>query len=279
VSEETAHEDLEGLVPLLALDALTPPEELQLRAHVQSCSSCAVLLREHLETAADLALLAGPTAPPSELKARLMADIAQEPQIVPAGGTAADGPAASDAPQPSDELGARRAGRAGKGAGASRPWWQRIGVGVAAAACLLLGLAWFAYDSAVDNAAKQDAVLARQQEILDLINGRQPAMTLVATGKGPAAGGHVFVKGNKAAVVLSGLDRSAKGVYEVWAIRGNKPVPLKAVGEDAWQGAPGGAIVILDGGFDGANGMAVSIEPSEPPATAEGPKGPIVLST
>src|SRR3982750_1950341 len=88
------HEDLEELVPLLAIDALTADEELSVRAHVEGCSRCATLLREHLETAGDLALLTEPVAPPPGLRDRLMARIATEPQTAPAA-VAVGAPAAS----------------------------------------------------------------------------------------------------------------------------------------------------------------------------------------
>ncbi|MGH2689474.1 MAG: anti-sigma factor, partial [Actinomycetota bacterium] len=160
-----------------------------------------------------------------------------------------------------------------------RSWWQRYGAVVAVAACVVLGLAWYAYDSVSDNAARLDAVAARQEQIRRLLDGRQPSMTMIPTGNGPAAGGLVFARDGRAAVVLDGLDRGAEGVYEVWAIRGGKPVPVAAVGDDDWQGSAGQAVVLLEGGVEGVEGMRVSIEPSEPPAGAEGPKGPVVLST
>ncbi|MGH2689924.1 MAG: zf-HC2 domain-containing protein, partial [Actinomycetota bacterium] len=78
--ERMNHDELEGLVPLLALDALGSPEEAEVRAHVEGCESCTALLREHLGTAAGLALLAGPATPPAHLKARIMAGLAEEPQ-------------------------------------------------------------------------------------------------------------------------------------------------------------------------------------------------------
>lgn len=291
--ERMNHDELEGLVPLLALDALGPPEEAEVRAHVAGCESCAVLLREHLETAAGLALLAEPATPPAHLKARLMADIAQEPEgaASPPSPAPVAAPASTPAPAPGstpgsgrgDEVGARREAHATRRAGrpdrSDRSWWQRYGAVVAVAACLVLGFAWYAYDSVTENAARLDVVAARQEQIRELVGGRQPSLTLIPTGNGPASGGLVFARGGRAAVVLEGLDASAEGVYEVWAIRGGKPVPLAPVGEDAWQGTSGRAIVLLEEGVEGVEGMAVSIEPSEPPADAEGPKGPIVLSS
>jgi hypothetical protein len=295
------HEELEGLVPLLALDALGPAEEAEIRAHVAGCESCAALLGEHLETAAGLALMDGPATPPAHLRARLMAGIAEEPEAAvtsappspaPAAAAAASlpGPGAGPDPQARDEVDARRrakadagrhdgADRADRSDRSDRSWWQRFGAVVAVAACVVLGLTWYAYDSVSDNAARLDAVAARQEQIRQLVDGRQPSMSMIPTGNGPASGGLVFARGDSAAVVLDGLDADAEGVYEVWAIRGGKPVPVAAVGDDDWQGPAGQAVVLLDGGVEGVEGMAVSIEPSEPPAGAQGPKGPIVLST
>jgi hypothetical protein len=256
-----------------------------------------VLLREHLETAAGLALLAGPATPPAHLKARLMADIAQEPEgavsppspapvatpVAAPASTSAQAPASTPGPGRGDEVGARREAhptrRAGRPDRSDRSWWQRYGAVVAVAACVLLGISWYAYDSVTENAARLDVVAARQEQIRELVDGRQPSMTLIPTGNGPASGGLVFAEGGRAAVVLDGLDASSEGVYEVWAIRGGKPVPLAAVGDDDWQGTAGQAVVLLEEGVEGVEGMAVSIEPSEPPPGAEGPKGPIVLSS
>lgn len=299
------HDELEGLVPLLALDALGPPEEAEVRAHAAGCESCTVLLREHLETAAGLALLAGPATPPAHLKARLMADIAQEPEgavsppspapvatpVAAPASTSAQAPESTPGPGRGDEVGARREAhptrRAGRPDRSDRSWWQRYGAVVAVAACVLLGISWWVYDDIKDNAAQLDAVAARQEkmraaqqeQIRALVEGKQPSMRMIPTGNGPASGGLVFAEGGRAAVVLDGLDASSEGVYEVWAIRGGKPVPLAAVGDDDWQGTAGQAVVLLEEGVEGVEGMAVSIEPSEPPPGAEGPKGPIVLSS
>jgi hypothetical protein len=261
------HEEIEDLVPLLALDALSPPEELSVRTHVEGCQECAALLREHLETAADLALLAGTVAPPAGLRARLMAEVsAGEPagdRVAPPAG--APPLAAAPGPGPPPRLGARlvRSSR-----------WRRTIAGLAAA-CLLLAAVNYVIGQRL---ARQDRMIARQQEILDLISG-QPTMVLKPTGAGAGTTGHVFVKDGRAAVVLTGLDDSAKGVYELWVIRGGTPAPLKAVERADWQKDKGQAVVLVERGIEGAEGVAVSLEPSAPPASSSAPRGPILLKT
>jgi anti-sigma-K factor RskA len=242
------HEEIEELVPLLALDALSPPEELQVRTHVETCESCSRLLREHLDTAGDLALLAGPAAPPAGLKTRIMDEVSKEGVSAP--------PGAAPSGEPT-----------------SPPWWRRVGVGLAAAAVLLVGVAVFAYYKVVPNAERQDA-------ILELLSGNPaPTMIMSATDSGGGATGRVVEKGGKAAVVLEGLDRNARGVYELWAIRDGKPSPIQPVEERDWLPKPGRAVILLEDGIRGADGLALSLEPSEPSGSGAKPKGPILLSS
>ena len=289
------HDEIEGLVPLLALDALSPPEELSVRTHLEGCPRCTALLREHLETAAGLALLARPAAPPAGLKARLMAEVsagdpvAQEagerpPQAAPSSGP---GPASGPGPVPSSGPGSARdsgpgpAPSAGPGSAprlgarlipSSR--WRRTIAGLAAA-CLLLAAVNYVIGQRLD---RQDRMIAQQKEILDLISG-QPAMILTPTREGAGTTGHVFVRDGKAAVVLTGLNDSAEGVYELWVIRGGRPSPLETVERADWQKDPGDAVVLVERWIEDAEGMAVSLEPSPPPASSSAPRGPILLKT
>lgn len=269
MTHRDAHEEMEELVPLLALDALSPQEELSVRTHVEGCAACSTLLREHLETAGDLALLAEPVIPPARLKASLMTRIAAEPQT-------ASVPAASLAPA---ALAAGSTAETGRG---RAPWlrvvpsarWRRVIAGLAAA-CVVLGVVNIVIARRV---ADQDQQIAEQHRILDLIAG-PPTMIMQPAAPGIQATGHVFVKGREAAIVLTGLDDTPEGVYEVWVIRGGKPAPLVSVGKARWQKEKGQAVVVVDGGVEGAEGMAVSLEPSEPPPGATGPRGPILLKT
>jgi len=253
------HEEMEELVPLLALDALSPQEELSVRTHVEGCPQCANLLREHLETAADLALLTVPAAPPAGLKARLMTQIASEPQAAPA-------PAVSRSDHARGRTSWLRVVPSAR--------WRRTIAGLAAA-CVVLGVVNFV---TARRLADQNRQIAEQRQILALIS-RPPAMTMTPAAPGIRATGHVFVNEGKAAIVLTGLDDSPDGVYEVWAIKGGKPSPLAVVDRAGWQREKGQVVLLLKGGVQGAEGMAVSLEPSPPPPSASAPRGPILLKT
>ncbi|HEY8199895.1 MAG TPA: anti-sigma factor [Actinomycetota bacterium] len=256
------HEEIEELVPLLALDALSPEEELSVRAHVEDCRQCSTLLREHLETAAGLALVAAPAAPSAGLKTRLMAQVTAHSQVAPA-------PAAP----PAD---ASR-GRAAWLRVMPSARWRRTIAGLVAA-CVVLAVVNLV---TARRLADQDRQIAEQRQILELISG-VPAMTMTpaAPGRVPAgATGHVFVKNGKAAIVLTGLDDSPNGVYEVWVIRGGKPSPLTTAGRPRWLKEKRQAVAVVEGGVQGVDGMAVSLEPAPPPPDASAPRGPILLKT
>jgi anti-sigma factor ChrR (cupin superfamily) len=67
------HEQLRELLPLLALDLLSPDERADLRAHLDTgCADCAGELRAHRATAADLAYVAPSVHPPSGLRERVL---------------------------------------------------------------------------------------------------------------------------------------------------------------------------------------------------------------
>lgn len=74
--------DLHALAAAYALDALDADERRQFEAHYPTCPSCADELAGFRETAA---LLTVPSlvAPPADLKARVLADIARTPQLPP----------------------------------------------------------------------------------------------------------------------------------------------------------------------------------------------------
>lgn len=75
-------EDLHHLAAAYALDALDDLERREFEAHYPSCSICSTEVADYRETAAHLAEVSA-TAPPDDLKAKLMAEISQTRQIAP----------------------------------------------------------------------------------------------------------------------------------------------------------------------------------------------------
>lgn len=79
--------DLHHLAAAYSLDALTPDERREFEEHYPSCAICMTEVDEYRETASRLAEAAA-TAPPADLKAKVMAQVAttrQIPPIVPTG--------------------------------------------------------------------------------------------------------------------------------------------------------------------------------------------------
>jgi len=75
-------EDLHHLAAAYALNALDEIERREFEAHYPTCSICSTEVADYRETAALLAESAA-TPPPSDLKARLMAEIGNTRQIAP----------------------------------------------------------------------------------------------------------------------------------------------------------------------------------------------------
>lgn len=76
----TSHDQLVGLAPLYALDALTEPETREFEAHLPQCDACRRELDEHVETTASM--IADEPAPPGVWE-RIVAEIGEEPPAAP----------------------------------------------------------------------------------------------------------------------------------------------------------------------------------------------------
>jgi anti-sigma-K factor RskA len=74
--------DLHILSGAYALDAVTPAEAEQFRAHLSTCDDCRREVRELRKTAATLADSVA-MAPPPQLRAKILAAAANEPQPIP----------------------------------------------------------------------------------------------------------------------------------------------------------------------------------------------------
>jgi anti-sigma-K factor RskA len=244
-----------------ALDALDPAD----RAAVERALADSPDLRDEADSfaasAAQLAELAQPVAPPADLRARLMGAIDAAPQVsrdVPVGG-------ASKVPDLTD--GTDAPGRAQ--AEARRRWFQRPGslVAVAAAAVVLLvgaviGIGWpgpNGWGAQIQMTAIAEAPDA-QSTTLEAEGGGE--ITLVTSAS----------KG-RSAVVAAGLPELGDDqTYELWYIDDASAAPAGTFdmrGGETWR--------ILDGSFTPGVAVGVTVEPAggSPQPTSE----PIVVIT
>jgi anti-sigma factor RsiW len=80
-SEDT---EIHDLVAAYALDAVDDDERMAFERHLETCERCRNELASLRDTAASLAYAAGPTAPPPELRERILDTARQErPNVVP----------------------------------------------------------------------------------------------------------------------------------------------------------------------------------------------------
>jgi len=227
-----------------ALDALPSDERGQFERHLRTCASCREEVEEFRATAARLAD-ATVTAPPPELRERVLAEAARTRQVPP--------PVA-------DEVPAKRA-----------PSWRRRVLAAAAAVVFLAG-------AGVTGVQIQAAREASEQ-------GEQVAAILAApdsrTVRGAVAGGGrvtlvVSPREDAAFVVLDRLpvpptDRT----YQLWFIHGTTARSAGTVD----MSAPGRATRILHSAVAGADGFGLTVEPRggsrtpTPPVIAQLPLG------
>jgi anti-sigma-K factor RskA len=239
------HDELRGLIPVYALDALDGDEERQVRMHMEGCPDCRTLLESQLQAAAHLGLVADPATPPAALRPRLMAALAGTPQSAP--------------PTPPAELRPRQ-----------RESCRRMSALVAVTALLALGA--FAYRQ-TRQLQERDRMLATQGQLLQaLASPLATAVPLTGTGAGGHASAELYISGDKhtAGLVASGLSDPGRGIYQLWLIDHNVPAPLQAFRPNA----SGLALVQIRADLSTMQGMAVTLEDR---AGKPKPQGPYVL--
>ncbi len=245
------HDELKGLVPVLALDALPPEDEVKLVAHLKVCRECSQLLSEHRETAGMLAFAADRRQASPGLKDRILSQAARTPQL--------------------HATPARVPGRIP----ANRPWrWQWAGL---AAACLLAlvagGMGFLMIDGRTDRLSEQQAVIARQRQVLNLVSSPDAIVLSMAPTDASSGGeGKAFIsdKEGAAAVVVSGLSPPGDDVYTLWLIAEGDPKPVADfVPED------GLALLPVNSPVGSEMTLAVTREPNPGNST---PQGPVILA-
>ena len=215
------HSHIEDLAEAYALGALEAEERRMVEEHLETCSECTSLLREHLEVAASLALAVPPMNPPHNLRGRIMGQIVPEQQ-------------ADMEPEPAT------VGRSG----GSRIRWVISAASVAASVMILflsgIGILVLSQQSQVENLQSQigdmevliDEERSTSQELRDRLNEQRLATWIAAlpgleaksmdnTEEAPLAAGMLLADPGKrwAFIVAQGLEASMENEpYHVWLV-------------------------------------------------------------
>lgn len=216
-------DDLHHLAGAYALDALTSDERRSYEAHYPTCEICRNEVAEFRATAARLAEGTA-TAPPADLKERVMAQIAATPQMPPA------------ADEHSDELARRRRSRA-----------RRAMVLVAAAAVVVFLVATVAVVRSSSDPTTVDELIAAPDAVITELEGDGGAVTVVWSASE-----------ERVAVVASGLaDPGPEQTYELWMVVEDGVVPAGLFVPS--DGAVGQVIEVDD---NRPGGWGITIEPA-----------------
>jgi anti-sigma-K factor RskA len=216
------HERWSDSVGAYLLGALPPDELDAFEAHLRDCAVCRRDADE-LRVAADaLPASVTPIAPPPALKARIMAVVESEAELLAAAGRSADAP-------PAPARSRRRRSFGG--------WLLRPGVALACAAVLLVagGLAGA------------------------LLTGGEDRRTVVASTTDQGADVRLEIRDGGATLVARGMPAPPEGrVYQVWLKRpGRDPEPTSVLWSTRDDGS---AEVAVPGSLDGIEAVLVTDE-------------------
>jgi anti-sigma-K factor RskA len=231
--QDEVHQPFEDDLAAYLLGALTDDEANSFEAHLETCEICQARERWLRTSVEVLPASVEPVEPPPELRERLLATVRREAGAETEGG----------APAPRDQ-------RRGS-------WWTRLlGTPVlrpaTAAAAALLIVAAGAIGYAVRGGGEGGA--------------QTTTVTAQSTGVAPGLKATIVRTGDRGILRVSDLPQRRGRVYEVWLVKGEKPVPsaLFQVGRDG-AGSAG-----IPGGLDEATQVLVTSEPeggSEEPTT------------
>ena len=219
------HDRWADAVGAYLLGALAPDESTGFEAHLAACDTCRSDL-DDLRVAADaLPMSVQPVAPPPALKARIMAVVNSEAELLAAAGARADTVEAA----PRADVRRRRS---------LGGWFSRPGLALACALALLVvgGLGGV------------------------LLNRGDGTRTVVAQTQAPGAEVELKVGGDGATLVARNMPAPPAGrIYQVWLKRpGKDPEPTSVL----WSTrADGSADVAVPGSLDGVDAVLVTDEP------------------
>lgn len=195
--------DLHTLSGAYALDALSEEEAALFATHLEGCPSCREEVREMRDVAARMGAVEA-IAPPSALKARILAAADQQAQLPP-----------SVTPI---EL-AR-----------SRRWLPRV-AGAAAAVVLLATGGVVAYDAVRDEPSRE-VVAGSVSQVFSASDARTITVTTANGGRLRVA---TSAQRGQMAVDSRGLPRLKGRAYQMWAVRNDRPTSVGLI-EDVKAG-------------------------------------------
>lgn len=257
----TDREELHLLSGAYALNALEGEEKARFEAYLLTSEEARAEVASLSDTAVLIGLSADPVAPPADLKARLMAQIAVTPQLAPLTETRATLTAVPPVTSQSD--GAAEAIRTASlgtptraATKASARWFTRpasILVAAAAAVALFVGgniLGLSAANQSQQQAAAISAIVSASDS--------QQAKADVAGGGSATFVWSVGLK--QSAVVIDKLPKLADGkTYELWYIdKASKATPAGTFN----AASSGTTVSVLDGAMSEGDTLGITIEPS-----------------
>lgn len=186
--------DLHTLSGAYAIDALSPDEADDFNRHLQGCTACRDEVRELQEAAARMGASEA-VAPPPALRARVLAAADQLPQLPP------------------NVTPIERA--------RSRRWVPRL---TAAAAAAILAVAGVGVT--VNQLNQPDRPDERTQSVAGVFNAPDAHTENVPTANGGRLRVAVSATYGQMAVATAGLPKVGDRVYQLWAIRNERPTSL-----------------------------------------------------
>ncbi|GAA1775873.1 anti-sigma factor [Leucobacter iarius] len=236
-----------------ALDALSPDEELAFAEALEAHPEWRAILDADREAAADLGGSVPEAVPPASVRASILDAIAELPQAGSEDPTASGSAAAAD-PEPAPTTPApapRRArGRAG---------WFALAASIAV--LLSIGLSPWVRESLFP----QDPVATALEQVEAAPDARSATGTTDTAARGTL---HWSDSEQRAVFVLDDLPKAASGHdYELWIVRGDRPISLGVVRPDGSRAA------VIAKGFRPGDTVAVTVEdrggsPTGAPTTA-----------
>lgn len=259
--------DIHALTGPYVLDALPADERAAFEEHLADCPSCTAEVDELRETTAKLGATTERPAPP-QLRAKVLAGIANIRQLSPIVPTTATDPA-----QPTAE---RRAGAERVGdevAGESRADAERVGelasrrgpgrravLGLAAAAVVVAGVGGVA----VERGREVSRLDRENRELAEVLRAPDSRVLRTQVEGGGDATVVASVSRDVAVVILAGLPTAPDGrAYQLWFIERERARSLAVT--------TSGGTTVVRGGLNRASAFGLTLEPrsgSDQPTTS-----------